>query len=135
MPGGDRTGPMGMGPMTGRGAGYCGGTMTPTSNIVEKDIVFGGEERLVFQRGVCGVRLGRGRGRGIKWRHWFYSTGQPFQSWVNPRVWGPERGSAPVYTQSMSKEAQIDMLKTEAADLEHALQEIRDRLAKISEEC
>jgi len=34
----------------------------------------------------------------------------------------------------MSKEAQIDMLKTEAADLEHALQEIRDRLAKISEE-
>lgn len=25
MPRGDRTGPMGMGPMTGRGAGYCGG--------------------------------------------------------------------------------------------------------------
>lgn len=23
MPGGDRTGPMGMGPMTGRGLGYC----------------------------------------------------------------------------------------------------------------
>lgn len=32
-----------------RGAGYCGGTMTPTSNIVEKDIVFGGEERLEEQ--------------------------------------------------------------------------------------
>ena len=26
MPGGDRTGPMGEGPMTGRGAGYCAGT-------------------------------------------------------------------------------------------------------------
>jgi hypothetical protein len=25
MPGGDRTGPMGMGPMTGRATGYCGG--------------------------------------------------------------------------------------------------------------
>ena len=25
MPGGDRTGPMGMGPMTGRGLGYCTG--------------------------------------------------------------------------------------------------------------
>ncbi|MFA7206238.1 MAG: DUF5320 domain-containing protein [Saccharofermentanales bacterium] len=24
MPGGDRTGPMGMGPMTGRGLGFCG---------------------------------------------------------------------------------------------------------------
>lgn len=32
-----------------RGSGYCGGTMTPTSNIVEKDIVFGGEERLEEQ--------------------------------------------------------------------------------------
>ncbi|MCE5287031.1 MAG: hypothetical protein LLG02_14465 [Pelosinus sp.] len=32
-----------------RGAGYCGGTMTPTSNIVERDIVFGGEERLEEQ--------------------------------------------------------------------------------------
>jgi len=122
MPGGDRTGPTGMGPMTGRAAGYCTDYNAP------------GYANPVFQRGVCGVRLGRGRGRGIKWRHWFYSTGQPFQSWVNPRVWGPERGSAPVYTQSMSKEAQIDMLKTEAADLENALQEIRDRLAKISEE-
>ncbi len=25
MPGGDRTGPVGAGPMTGRGAGYCNG--------------------------------------------------------------------------------------------------------------
>lgn len=25
MPGGDRTGPIGMGPMTGRGLGYCTG--------------------------------------------------------------------------------------------------------------
>ena len=25
MPGGDRTGPLGMGAMTGRGAGFCGG--------------------------------------------------------------------------------------------------------------
>jgi nitrogenase molybdenum-iron protein beta chain len=32
-----------------RGTGYCGGTMTPTSNIVERDIVFGGEERLEEQ--------------------------------------------------------------------------------------
>jgi hypothetical protein len=28
MPAGDRTGPMGMGPMTGRGMGYCGGYET-----------------------------------------------------------------------------------------------------------
>jgi len=28
MPGGDRTGPMGQGPMTGRAAGYCTGSPT-----------------------------------------------------------------------------------------------------------
>ena len=31
MPGGDGTGPMGMGPMTGRGAGYCAGFAAPGS--------------------------------------------------------------------------------------------------------
>jgi len=29
MPGGDRTGPAGMGPMTGRAAGYCAGYNVP----------------------------------------------------------------------------------------------------------
>ena len=29
MPGGDRTGPRGMGPMTGRGLGYCAGVGMP----------------------------------------------------------------------------------------------------------
>ncbi|MEA1871201.1 MAG: DUF5320 family protein, partial [Candidatus Bipolaricaulota bacterium] len=29
MPRGDRTGPGGMGPMTGRGAGYCSGSAAP----------------------------------------------------------------------------------------------------------
>jgi hypothetical protein len=120
MPGGDRTGPMGMGPMTGRSAGYCTDYNAP------------GYANPVFRRGLCGVGIGRGRGRGIKWRHWFYAAGQPFRSWVNPRAWGAERGLAPAYTQSMSKEAEIDMLKTKAADLENGLQAIRDRLAKIS---
>ncbi|WP_378953675.1 nitrogenase component 1 [Pelosinus sp. sgz500959] len=34
-----------------KGTGYCGGTMIPTSSIVEKDIVFGGEDRLEEQIG------------------------------------------------------------------------------------
>jgi len=29
MPGGDRTGPVGMGPMTGRAAGFCAGFPVP----------------------------------------------------------------------------------------------------------
>jgi hypothetical protein len=48
MPFGDGTGPAGLGPMTGRRAGFCGG------------------------RGAAG-RIGPGVGRG--WRNWFRATG------------------------------------------------------------
>ena len=56
MPRGNRTGPMGMGPMTGRGAGY----MNPTG---------------WFGRGF-GIGLGRG-GRGRGYRNMYYATGMP----------------------------------------------------------
>ncbi|MBT3191471.1 MAG: DUF5320 domain-containing protein [Verrucomicrobia bacterium] len=49
MPGGDRTGPMGMGPMTGRGAGRCAGNTTPG-----------------YETTAPGRRLGRGRGMGFR---------------------------------------------------------------------
>ncbi len=45
MPGGDRKGPMGEGPMTGRGLGFCAGNDTPGS--------------------VGEVNQGRGMGRGM----------------------------------------------------------------------
>lgn len=59
MPGGDRTGPMGQGPMTGRGMGYCSGYARP------------GFASPGFGRGIG--RRGRGRG----FRNMFYMTGQP----------------------------------------------------------
>lgn len=51
MPGGDRTGPLGEGPRTGRGAGYCAGNDEPGY----KNPLFGW---------VGGRRLSRRRGRG-----------------------------------------------------------------------
>lgn len=53
MPGGDRTGPLGMGPMSGRGAGLCGGVQA-TGYL---------------------NRCGLGRGRGF--RRMFQMTGEP----------------------------------------------------------
>lgn len=50
MPGGNGTGPNGMGPMTGRGAGYCSGNQAP------------GWANLVGGRG-AGLGFGAGRGR------------------------------------------------------------------------
>jgi len=52
MPGGDRTGPMGMGPMTGRRAGLCAGAGAP--GFVSAVTNFGGF----------------GRGRGLRNRYW-----------------------------------------------------------------
>ena len=49
MPGGDRTGPLGLGSMTGRGAGYCAGNPGP------------GLAGPIPQRGFWG------RGRGRRW--------------------------------------------------------------------
>jgi hypothetical protein len=61
MPRGNGTGPMGLGPMTGRRAGYCAGYDAPgDANPVP---------RLGLARGF------RGGGRG--WRHMFYATGLP----------------------------------------------------------
>lgn len=54
MPGGDRTGPMGMGPMTGRGFGFCAGFGRP------------GYQSGGFGRGM-GLGRGFGRGRGMGW--------------------------------------------------------------------
>ena len=60
---GDGTGPMGMGPMTGRGMGYCAGVAAP---------------------GYAGCGFGRGRGRGL--RNMYYMTGLPGweRNGVNP---------------------------------------------------
>lgn len=68
MPGGDRTGPLGEGPMTGRGMGFCGGNAA------------GGVAEPGFRRGRgFGPRRGfaaGGRG-GRGWRHRYWATGMP----------------------------------------------------------
>lgn len=63
MPAGDRTGPQGMGPMTGRGAGLCAGNTAP-----------GYAGNAGFGRGCgrgrdgAGRGMGRGMGRGFGFR-------------------------------------------------------------------
>jgi len=78
MPGRDRSGPMGMGQMTGWGRGFCGGSASPSPEI---DISDG------WGRG--GGRGGGGRG----WRHRFQATGVPGRArrgWGGPAQAGPE---------------------------------------------
>ena len=69
MPGGNGTGPLGAGPMTGRAAGYCAGYGTP-GYLNPAGGRFGGG----FGRGRGGWG-GGGFGRGF--RNMFYATGLP----------------------------------------------------------
>ncbi len=68
MPGGDRTGPWGLGPRTGRRAGFCSGYRRP--GFMNRSVFppFGGRWFGFFSRGwfgrrFWGRRAGRGKGR------------------------------------------------------------------------
>jgi len=123
MPRGDGTGPAGLGPMTGRAAGYCAGYPVP------------GYMNPIPGRGLWGWGRGRGAGRG--WRNWFYATGLtgwqraatgwPAFGYVVPPVVPYAAPSAP----AMSVEQQLDVLKGQAEYFEDALEGIRKRIAEL----
>ncbi len=110
MPGGDGTGPMGMGPMTGRAAGYCAGYGMP------------GYANPIPGRGF-GMGWGRGGGRGWRWRHWYYATGLP--GWA--RGYAPPVGYAPTTT----PEQEAEFLKRQADWLQGQLDAIRKRIEEL----
>ncbi len=111
MPRGDGTGPRGLGPMTGRAAGYCAGFDAPGYANAAPGRGFG----MGFGRG--GGFGGGGRG----WRNRFYATGLP--GWVRGGF------SAPYWNQSPDEEKQT--LKFRADALQSELESIRKRLEKI----
>ncbi|MCK4521308.1 MAG: DUF5320 domain-containing protein [Nanoarchaeota archaeon] len=70
MPGYDGTGPAGMGPMTGRGAGYCTPGTTPVNTGT--GVVYGGGRGRAF---------GGGRGRGSRGGNGMYNP----RGFIRPR--------------------------------------------------
>jgi len=110
MPGGDRTGPMGMGPMTGRAAGYCAGYDAP--GYVDP-MPWGG-----FGRG-WGRGFGRGFGRGYRWQHWRY--GPVFPAWTRFGF-----GPLPV-----TQEQEIASLKAQAEWLNQQLDAVNQCLSEL----
>lgn len=119
MPGGDRTGPMGMGPMTGRAAGYCAGYTVP------------GYMNAVPGRGFgMGFGRGGGWGRGHRWRNWYHATGQP--GWAR---FGPAPGwsAAPAWG-APTQEQEADELKAQAEWLQEQLNAIQQRIDELEKE-
>ena len=116
MPGGDGTGPAGMGPMTGRAAGYCAGYSVPGFMNPVPGRGFG------FGRGWGqGFRVGRGWGG-----YWRAPYAVPAYSY-GARV----PAYAPPYGAMASPEQEADMLKSQAEYFEDALQGIKKRIAEL----
>ncbi len=106
MPRGDRTGPEGMGPMTGRAAGYCAGYDVPG-----------------YASPVRGMGMGRGRGggrRGGGWRGW-----RPWRGPVGP-AFAPPIPGAP-----MPAEQESSALRAQAEWLGQQLETIQKRLSEL----
>lgn len=110
MPGGNGTGPQGMGPMTGRAAGICAGYGVP-GYVNPVGGRFGGG----FGRGRGGWG-GGGYGRGF--RNMFFATGQP--GWA--RFFGADAATG-------VDEKQI--LDTQAKTLKSQLDAIQQRLSQL----
>jgi len=113
MPLGDRTGPAGLGPMTGRGAGYCAGYAVP------------GYMNAIPGRGRgFGRGFGRGLGRGFGWRRAGYAYGADYS-------YAP---SYPVYPENISAEQEAGMLAEQAKALENELEAIKKRVKELEVE-
>ena len=120
MPGGDRTGPVGAGPRTGRAAGFCAGYDVPG-----------------YMNPVPGRGFGFGRGRGGGWgrgwrhRHWFYATGMP--GWARGGQWAPwgAPGLFPAASQPTA-EQETEYLKGQADWLKSELETINKRLEELT---
>ena len=108
MPGGDRTGPEGYGPRTGRGLGYCSGYNSPG-----------------FAKGVPrgGRGFGRSFGRGRYWRRDYYY----------PDPYYKREQYRPAYTEP-TKDEEKRYLEDTIKALEEDLKEMKERLNTLIDE-
>jgi len=108
MPGGDRTGPLGQGPMTGRRAGFCTGNNAPGYNNGPP----------------MGLGRGFGRGRGFRNRRFWNNYPEPTQYPAQERPIEP----------SYSLEQQKQQLEQSLQNLEEEIRQIKQRLTDITKQ-
>ncbi|MBU1007003.1 MAG: DUF5320 domain-containing protein [Candidatus Omnitrophica bacterium] len=123
MPGGDGTGPAGMGPMTGRAAGYCAGYPAPGYMNPISGAGWGG-----FGYG------GRGRGRGFSWgRGWgrgAYPYGAAYYGVPNAGgYYGALYGSP--YNPQITSKQEADILKDQAKAMQEDIDSINERIKEL----
>lgn len=100
MPRGDRTGPMGMGPATGRGAGYCTG---------------------YAEDGYMSTRRGYGMGLGRGFRRMFCQPGKPFRT--HSRYWAY---NAPLVDEKDYLNQQAEVLENQLKQVKDRLKTLNE---------
>lgn len=103
MPGYNGTGPLGAGPMTGRGGGYCMSYYDPDRGF---------DRRFWFCRGGGWGRQNR-----------YFAAGRGFAPGVFP--------IAPVYSSPLNNVQDLDFLKDQAKQLENTLEQIKNRIKEL----
>ena len=110
MPKGDRTGPQGMGPKTGRAMGYCTGHPNPGYMNHHH------AAPLMGRRGCCG--------HGHGWRNEYCESDRPYAARQQQNFDIPPA----------SPEEEIAMLQNEAKNLQNTIKNIEKRIADLSKE-
>jgi hypothetical protein len=119
MPRGDRTGPWGAGPMTGRAAGYCAGYPVPG-----------------YMNPGRGYGRGWGRGYGRGWgRGWGRGFGRGWYAYPPPAIVQPAYPPAP---QPQTPEQEVAALENyrkdlvaEKADLEQEMDGVKAKIEEL----
>ncbi len=109
--GGDGTGPLGQGPLTGRGAGYCAGYSTP--GYLNRDVGRGG----VWRTGV------RGGGRGN--RNFFNTTG--LARWQR----SADLQTAAPAQPGVSREQRLQQMRTRADILKAQMESLNNQIKAV----
>ena len=118
MPRGDGTGPIGMGPMTGRGAGYCAGYNAP------------GFSNPIPGRGFRAGGRGSFGGGGHGWRNMYYATGVHGWARFGGAPYATPYGAQP-YMPQITPEQELDYLKDQAEYFKGALEDIKKRIDEM----
>jgi len=115
MPGGNKQGPLGQGPLSGRGAGYCGGSGRPGFATAGS-------------RGVGG----RGQGRGGEWGRGGWRRGHRNQFWATGLT-GWQRESVAVHATDQPMATEVDSQEDVPPVQQDELTALRELVSRLAQ--
>jgi hypothetical protein len=122
MPIGNGMGPAGLGPMTGRAAGFCAGYEAP------------GYLNPAGGRGAWGLGLGFGRGRGRGFRHTYWATS--LLGWQRAAMGFPAAfpHAVPAPFAQLSAEQELAALRGQLKAMEQGIGQVQERIRELERE-